>query len=245
MKDLLQDIVSHTHKLGFLNIVKITGDDKTTKIDTMADNRTVVMFGETKDPQPEFIGTFGMPQLNKLSYLLECPEYQEGETINLVVETRNGKEDIPTGLLFENAGKDFKNTYNFMNTDVINEKIKTTTFRGVKWDVEIAPSVASIQRFQFQAGANPEHTTFLAKTDGDKLKFSFGNAGSDNGEFVFATGVTGILNKSWTWPVTPILSILKIADVNNTKMRLSNEAALEITLDSGLATYQYIIPAQT
>jgi hypothetical protein len=28
-------------------------------------------------------------------------------------------------------------------------------------------------------------------------------------------------------------------------MSLSNEGALQITLDSGLATYKYIIPAQT
>jgi hypothetical protein len=38
---------------------------------------------------------------------------------------------------------------------------------------------------------------------------------------------------------------LKIADVNNTTMSLSNEGALQITLDSGIATYKYIIPAQT
>ena len=73
MQDLLKDIVSHTHNLGFLNIVKITGTDKTTKIDSMADDRTVVMFGETLNPQPEMIGIFGMPQLNKLKYNLECP----------------------------------------------------------------------------------------------------------------------------------------------------------------------------
>ena len=29
MKEILQDIVSHTHNLGFLNVVKITGDKKT------------------------------------------------------------------------------------------------------------------------------------------------------------------------------------------------------------------------
>jgi hypothetical protein len=43
----------------------------------------------------------------------------------------------------------------------------------------------------------------------------------------------------------PILSILKIADVNNTKMSISNEGALQLTLDSGLAVYKYIVPAQT
>ena len=244
MKDILQDIVSHTHNLGFLNIVKITGTDETTKIDSMADDRTVVMFGETANPQPEMIGVFGMPQLNKLKYNLECPEYKEDATIELMTADRNG-ETIPIGLHFENKAGDFKNDYRFMNTEIINEKLKTTKFRGVKCDVEVNPTQSSVQRFSFQAAANSEHATFLAKTDGDKLKFTFGDMSSHGGEFIFATGVTGTLNKAWTWPVAPILSILKIADVNNTTMSLSNEGALQITLDSGLATYKYIIPAQT
>jgi hypothetical protein len=244
MKDILQDIVSHTHNLGFLNIVKITGDEKSTKIDSMADDRTVVMFGEAANPQPEMIGVFGMPQLNKLKYNLECPEYKEDAKIELMTGDRNG-DIIPIGLHFENAAGDFKNDYRFMNTEVINEKLKTTKFRGVKWDVEVSPTQSSVQRFSFQAAANSEHATFLAKTDGDKLKFTFGDASSHGGEFIFATGVTGNLNKGWTWPVAPILSILKIADVNNTTMSLSNEGALQITLDSGIATYKFIIPAQT
>ena len=244
MKDILQDIVSHTHNLVFLNIVKISGTEETTKIDSMADDRTVVMFGETANPQPEMIGVFGMPQLNKLKYNLECPEYKEDATIELMTTDRNG-ETIPVGLHFENKAGDFKNDYRFMNTEIINEKLKTTKFRGVKWDVEVSPTMSSVQRFSFQATANSEHATFLAKTDGDKLKFTFGDASSHGGEFIFATGVTGTLNKSWTWPVAPVLGILKIADVNNTTMSLSNEGALQITLDSGLAVYKYIIPAQT
>lgn len=244
MKDILQDIVSHTFNLGFLNIAKITGTDEKTQIDSMADDRTVVMFGETSTPYPDMVGVFGMPQMNKLKYLLDCPEYKEGATIEVVKGNRNGV-DVPTGLHFKNKTKDFQNDYRFMSTEVINEKLKTTKFRGVKWDVEVQPSLASVQRFAFQAAANSEHTTFLAKTDSGNLKFIFGDASSHAGEFIFMTNVSGNLNKGWTWPVVPVLSILKAADVNNCTMSLSNEGALQITLDSGLATYKYIIPATT
>jgi hypothetical protein len=243
MQDLLKDIVSHTHNLGFLNIVKITGTDDKTQIDSMADDRTVIMYAETANPTPDMIGVFGMPQLNKLKYNLDCPEYKEDAKIEVVKQDRNG-EIIPVGLHFENAAGDFKNDYRFMNTEIINEKLKTVKFRGVKWDVEINPTVQSIQRFQFQASANTEHTTFLAKTDGDKLKFTFGDQSTHGGEFIFATGVTGNLNKGWTWPVASVLSILKIADANNAKVSFSNEGAMQIELDSGIATYKYIIPAQ-
>lgn len=244
MKDILQDIVSHTYSLGFLNIVKITGTEEKTQIDSMADDRTVILFGETADPYLDMVGVFGMPQMNKLKYLLDCPEYKEKAEIEVVKSTRNG-ETIPVGLHFENSTKDFKNDYRFMNTEIINEKLKTIKFRGVNWDLEIEPTLSSIQRFSFQAQANSEHTTFLAKTDGTDLKFTFGDAASHGGEFIFATGVNGKLTKGWTWPVAPVLAILKASDVNNTKLSLSNEGALQITLDSGLAVYKYIIPAQT
>jgi hypothetical protein len=243
MKDILQDIVGHTHNLGFLNIVKITGDEKKTLIDSMADDRTVIMYAETANPYPDMVGVFGMPQMNKLKYHLDCPEYREDAKIEVVTGDRNG-ETIPVGLHFENKAGDFKNDYRFMNTEVINEKLKTVKFRGVAWHVEIEPSVQAIQRFQFQASANNEHTTFLAKTENGNLKFTFGDQSSHGGEFIFATGVTGNLNKGWTWPVSSVLSILKIADANNAKISFSNEGAMQITLDSGLATYKYIIPAQ-
>ncbi len=243
MKDILQDIVGHTHNLGFLNIVKITGDEKSTKIDSMADDRSVIMYAETANPYADMIGVFGMPQMNKLKYLLDCPEYKEDSKIEVTTAERNG-DTIPTGLHFENKTGDFKNDYRFMNTEIINEKLKTVKFRGVKWDVEISPSIQSIQRFNFQASANNEHTTFLAKTEGNNLKFIFGDQSTHGGEFIFATGVTGNLNKAWTWPVASVLAILKIADANNATVSFSNEGAMQITLDSGLATYKYIVPAQ-
>lgn len=243
MLDLLKDIVSHTHNLGFLDTIKITGDEESTKIDSMAQDRSVIMYGEVNTPVAEMQGVFGMPQLNKLKIHLDCPEYKDNAKIEIVNAERNGV-NIPVGLHFENKAGDFKNDYRFMNTEIINEKMKTVKFRGVNWNVEIEPSVSAIQRFQFQAAANSEHTTFLTKTENGNLKFIFGDQSTHGGEFVFATDVTGTLNKAWTWPVNQVLSILKISDVNNTKLSISNEGAMQITLDSGIATYQYIIPAQ-
>lgn len=244
MQDILKDIVAHTNKLGFLNIVKITGTEEKTQIDSMAEDRTVIMFAETTTPYQEMLGTFGMPQLEKLRYLVEGKEYQSDAKIAIVKSERNN-ESIPIGIHFENKDGDFKNDYRFMNQEIINEKLKTVKFRGVKWDVEIEPSMNSIQRFQFQAGANSEYTTFVAKTDNNKLIFTFGDNSSHAGEFVFASDITGKLTKAWAWPVVQVMSILKIADTNNTKLSFSNEGAMQITLDSGLAVYKYIIPAQT
>ena len=242
MKDILQDIVSHTHNLGFLNIVKITGTDETTKIDSMADDRTVVMFGETATPQPEMIGVFGMPQLNKLKYNLECPEYKEDATIDLMTADRNG-ETIPIGLHFENKAGDFKNDYRFMNTEIINEKLKSVKFKGAKWDVEFEPQVASIQKLKFQASAHSEETVFQVKSEGDTLVFSFGDASTHAGSFTFESGVTGKLKQTWSWPVVQVMSILNLA--GDKTVRIADVGAMQITVDSGIAEYNYILPAQS
>ena len=243
MKEILQDIVSHTHNLGFLNLVKITGDDTATRFDSMSDDRSVIMFAQANEVYNEMKGVFGMPQLNKLKYLLDGAEYKEDAVIDLVMSDRNGQK-VPVGIHFENKDGDFKNDYRFMNTEIINEKLKTVKFRGANCDVEVTPSLQAIQRFQFQAGANSEHVTFLTKIENGNLKFIFGDQSTHGGEFVFATGVTGKLTKAHTWPVGAILSILKIADVNNCTLGISDVGALQITMDSGLATYKYIIPAQ-
>ena len=243
MIDILKDIVKHTHGLGFLDLVKITGDSKETGIDSMAEDRSVILQGSFHKPQAEMTGTFGMPQLGKLDIHLKCPEYKEKAKITVLSGNRNGAE-VPTGIHFENEKGDFKNDYRFMNAEIINEKLKTVKFKGVKWDVEIEPTVASVQRFNFQSIANTEHNSFVVRTENGNLIFTFGDQASHGGEFVFASGVKGTLNKGWSWPVAQVLQILKLSDSAKVMLHFSNEGAMMISVDSGLGKYQYIIPAQ-
>ena len=243
MKDTLLDIVKHTHALGFLNLVKIVSDDKESTIESMADDRSVIMKGKFHKPIG-IDGTFGMPQLNKLDILLKVPEYKDGATITVSTRAKDGK-DYPTGLHFENANGDFKNDYRFMNAEIIEEKLKTVKFRGVNWDIEFEPSMAAVTRLTYQVQANSEETSFVAKTDGTDLKFYFGDHSTHAGEFIFQPDVSGTLDKNWAWPVAQVLQILKLAESSTVKMHISNEGALQLTVDSGIGEYQFILPAQS
>jgi len=243
MIDILKDIVKHTHGLGFLDLVKITGDDKETAIDSMAEDRSVILQGSFHKPQAEMTGTFGMPQMGKLDIHLKCPEYKDKANITVLSGERNGAT-VPTGIHFENEKGDFKNDYRFMNAEIINEKLKTVKFKGVKWDVEIEPTVAGVQRFNFQSVANTEHNTFVVRTEDGNLIFTFGDQASHGGEFIFATDVKGTINKGWAWPVAQVLQILKLADSAKVTLKFSNEGAMQVTVDSGQGEYNYIIPAQ-
>jgi len=238
MKDYLQDIVQHTHSLGIIDLVKIVGNESVTAIEAVGEERTVIVNAQFHNPVPEFIGTFGMPNLSKLNTILGIPEYKEDARLTITK-----KEDAPTGIHFENSSGDFKNDYRFMSAEIVNDQLKTVKFKGVKWGVEIEPSVAAIQRLKFQAQANSGETTFIAKTENNNLMFYFGDHSSHAGNFVFAHDVAGSLTKAWSWPLAAVISILSLS--GDKMIRFSDEGAAQITVDSGLAIYNYILPAQT
>ena len=145
MKDTLQDVVQHTHSLGFIDLVKVVGDDQSTQIDAMAEDRSVVVKSQLKSPVAEFKGTFGMPNLGKLDILLKLPVYKDNAKITVNKQERNG-ETVPVGLHFENESNDFLNDYRFMNAEIVNEKLKSVQFRGVNWHVTIKPTMPDVQR---------------------------------------------------------------------------------------------------
>ena len=239
MKDYLQDIVQHTHSLGFIDLVKITGTDAITSIDAVSEDRIAIIQAQFHNPVPEFIGTFGMPNLGKLKTILDIPEYKEDATID-ITQKNTGE---PDGISFKNKSGDFKNDYRLLTANVVTDKLKTVKFKGVKWGVEIEPTVAAIQRMRFMAQANAEETTFIAKVENGNLVFYFGDHSSHAGNFVFAHDVAGSFTKAWNWPVGAVISILSLP--GDKMIRFSDEGATQVTVDSGLAVYNYILPAQT
>jgi hypothetical protein len=241
MKDILQDVVAHTHALGFLSVVKITNEDGTS-IDAMADDRSVILSAATASPVAEFTGTFGMPNLDKLNLHLKNPEYKDNAKISVVQAERNG-ETIPTHIHFENAAGDFQNDYRFMNKAIIEEKLKTVKFKGAGWNVEFAPSMAAIARMKLMSAAHSEEPTFNVRTTDGNLVFSFGDASTHAGEFVFQHGVDGTLAHTWSWPVAQVQAILNLD--GDATMSISDQGAMKISLNSGMATYDYILPAQS
>tara|TARA_B000000609_G_C24156648_1_gene340904 strand:+ start:164 stop:892 length:729 start_codon:yes stop_codon:yes gene_type:complete len=241
MKDILQDIVAHTHALGFLTLVKVTNDE-TTSIDSMAEDRSVILSAETHSPVNEFEGTFGMPNLDKLSLHLKNPEYKDNAKIDVVKAERNG-ETVPTHIHFENATGDFQNDYRFMNKAIIEEKLKTVKFKGAQWQIKFSPSVASIARMKLMSAAHSEEPTFNVSSKDGNLIFAFGDVNTHAGEFVFQHGVEGSLAHTWAWPVAQVQSILNLdGDIT---MSISDQGAMMITVDSGMAKYDYILPAQS
>ena len=130
-----------------------------------------------------------------------------------------------------------------MNKAIIEEKLKTVKFKGAQWNVSFQPSMASIARMKLMSAAHSEEPTFNVKTKDGNLVFSFGDASTHAGEFVFQHGIEGALQHTWSWPVAQVQSILSLdGDIT---MSISDQGAMKISVDSGMVKYDYILPAQS
>jgi hypothetical protein len=183
-----------------------------------------------------------MPNLDRLNTILNIPEYKEGAKLTVLKQKDAEGNDVPSGVHFENKGGDFKNDYRFMSTAVINDQLKNVKMKPVKWAVEVVPTALSIQKLKFQAMAHSDATTFSSKTENGELKFFFGDHSSHAGSFTFAT-TAGTLTKQLNWPVSVVNSILSLP--GDKTFKISDDGVAEITVDSGLAVYHYMLPAQT
>jgi hypothetical protein len=129
-----------------------------------------------------------------------------------------------------------------MAKNIVEDKVKSVSFRGTNWDVQFAPTVDGIQRLKKQASANSEELTFTTKTDNGDLKIFFGDPSTHSGNFVFQPGVGGTLSKPWNWPVKVFLAIMDLPGEKT--VRFADAGAAEIVVDSGFATWTYLLPAQ-
>lgn len=242
MKDYLQDIVKNTYTLGVIELVKIIGTEKDTLLYAVSVDNTVVIKARFHNTVPDFIGTFGMPNLNKLNTVLNIPEYKDDANIGVVTKTVDDQA-VPSYIQFSNKIGDFKNEYRLMSQATIDERLKTPKFKGAQWHVEFEPTVAGIQRLKFQASANSEETTFNIKQENNDIKMYFGDHSTHAGNFVFQSDVSGKLSKQTSYPVAIVIAILNLP--GDKTMKISDNGVMLITVDSGLGLYEYIIPAQT
>lgn len=238
MKDYLLDLIQHTHGLGVVELVKIDGTATETKVSAYAEDKSVVVNGTFAAPISDFEGIFGMPNLSKLKTILGFDDYDDKAIINV---TRND-DGVASAIHFETSTGDFVNDYRLMSKSIIEEKVKAVKFAGTNWDVEFEPTVAGILRLKKQASANSEELNFKTKTENGDLKIYFGDPSTHSGNFVFQPSVSGNLSRPWQWPVKVFLAIMDLP--GDKTVRFADAGAAEITVNSGLATWQYLLPAQ-
>ena len=120
MRDILKDIVKHTHGLGIIQAVKVTTDDNSTVLDAMDDDRTVVLRAKMHNRVEEFAGKFGMGRLGVTSGYLSYENTDDsgksyGADISVGTMERNG-ETVPSEFKFSMKGV-FDATYRVISSE--------------------------------------------------------------------------------------------------------------------------------
>jgi hypothetical protein len=240
IKNYLDDIVSHTYSLGVLEMVKLTPEEDTTKIDSISEDKSVILMGNTHLPINQIDDVVGLGNLDKLSIHLKCPVYKDNSSVSVIKETRN-KKTIPTSILFKSDVDNFQNDYKLTHADIINEKIVSLKFKVNNWDISFNPSRTAIEKLKYQVQAHSSETTFNVKIENNDLIFEFGDGTSHTGSFAFEPNITGKLKHVHTWPIQQVQNILNLK--GECEVKISDVGALQISITSELATYNYILPA--
>ena len=249
MRDTLHDIVKHTGGLGFIETVKITGTETATVVEAMDNERTVIIKGKLLKPEADLVGEFGMSHLSLLQGLVTNALFKaDDSTIEVKRRERNGKL-TPEEINFTGLGGKTAGTFRLMASDLIPEQAK---FLGANWDVEVKPTASKLKELQAFAGLYSQFENhFMVKTvlnDAGKneLRFYVGDEGSSMHRAFLTIGddVTGNLGGDLHWAITPVLNILKLGAEENLTLKFSSRGALQISMASAHAEYDFILPAR-
>lgn len=243
MNDNLLDIIQHTYGFESLELIKISGTQAKTEVAGVAENKSVIIFGTFKQPLAEFEGTFGIPNLANLKTILSCGVYKEENSDITVLRGTRDDATAPASLSFKTKDGASSNEHRFMAKALIEDKVKSVQFKGATWNVEFEPSIVGIQLLKTQSSIHNQELHFTTKTEGGNLKVFFGDHSSHSGNMTFQPNVKGTLAKTWSWPVKIFLSIMDLP--GDKTVRISDVGVCEITVDSGIAVWQYLLPAQS
>lgn len=243
MRETLLDIVKHTGGLGFIDTVKVTGGAEETVIEAMDGERTVIIKAKLLKPEANLVGEFGMSHLPLLQGLLNYANFKaDGASIAVKRRERNGK-DTPEEIIFRDE-QGQSASYRLMAAEIIPEQAK---FLGTQWDVVVDPSQSKVKEFSSLAGLyGAFENYFMVKTVDGELKFFIGDEGSSShrASLTIEGDVAGTLAGDLHWPINQVLSILKLGIDENLKLQFSGRGALQITMTSPYAEYNFILPAR-
>ena len=246
IKDVLKDVVRHTHDLGIFEMVKIKGTTEETTVETVDGDKTVIFKGVTANPVPDFVDSVvGLSRMNVLKGYLQYPGFDaEGSTVQVTTQSRNG-EDVPVEVEFKTTDVTDAH-YRFMLADVINQQLKDIKFKGAAFDVEINPSKKMMQDLSYFNGVLGSYeANFMPKTESGALYFYVGSVGSDRTKILIDNNVSGEINTEWNWPLEVVLKILRLGDNSNVTLSINNQGLLQLKVNSGLGEYTYLLPARS
>ena len=245
IKNILKDVLKHTHGLGIFEMVKITGDLEKTEIQTVDPDKTVIFQGKTVNPVPDFVdSTIGLPNMSVLNGYLNYPGFDSADAEIKVITQERNEETVPVEIAFKSVDGNDAN-YRFMLADVINQQMKDIKFKGAEFDVNIVPTAKNLKDLNYFNGIlGSFEAEFSPKTNGTDLTFHIGDGVSNRAKVHVNGNIDGTIKRDWKWPLDIVLKILRLGDNANVVMSINDQGLMQIKVLSGLGEYTYLLPAK-
>jgi hypothetical protein len=243
MREQLVDVIKHTTGLGLVDALRSINDGDTSRFEAVDNDRTVIVTVDLKNPIEEFVGTFGMRNLNILQGFLSHVQYKvDGAKTEVIKAEREGLELVESIDFYAEKQKKPSASYR-----TLNEKLLQTQpqLKVNKWDVSFVPNDSKVQEFASLASILSSNENFFTiKAADDNVEFVIGNPNSSNhfSSMVFAENTKGTINSNMLWPITQFLTLLKVGKNENLKIDIMNAGALKVSMENDIAVYSYILP---
>lgn len=236
IRDILTDVTKITNGLAF-DTIRVIGDQTKTEFKSMVDGGSVMMKATAKKPIPEFVGKFGLGNLDILrGYLGIYNSYDNRDAVSITVnETERNGEKIKTDISFKASGQSSAN-YRLVAESALK---KIMVFTATEWDV-ILDNVqkSKISDFdKFSSVLNAYSKTFGIATRDGKLYFTLGDDQSAVSKAEIEIGeTTNKLNSSFKYPVKEVMTILRNPSPT---IHFTNRGFMMVKIDSGLVDYEF------
>jgi hypothetical protein len=243
LKNCFKDLTTYVIPTGFYDKILISATATAVEVSAVDKDKEAILKGSFSLPAPELIGEFGLSNLGLLGTICSDPEFAFNESaMTVLYETRNAERE-PAEISYENRSKSHIN-YRFMSKNLIPDQPR---YLEPKWDVVIRPTKHNIQQFAWAANGLAAYEQYFIPriVDGD-LRFFIGedDAKTQRGGVVFASDRKETFDSPHRWKIQIVQSILKVADTCECEMAFSVKGAIQITLNTGVGNYRYILPAK-
>lgn len=245
--DNLLDILKHTHGLGFIETVKLKGENGETHLEALSQENSVIFFGKLSNSIPELDGhTVGLGRMGILNGYVNFGAFKDNQGSTAINTQSKGTTSIPAEITFTTP-EGHNSFYRFMSEAVVNNAVNVPPFKGATWDFDLVPTKKNLKDLQyFSQILGTYEGTFNVTIDNGNMILGVGTQGNDRAVIPFATNINASMPDTFRWPLLEVINVLKLSDTSKScKMKFSSKGLLCVEITSGLGEYNYYLPART
>lgn len=229
MKAVLQDIIKQTSSL--YDGIEFTNDGVSTTADGINKQTITLVNIKLKEPIPEFVGIFGINDLNKLNGLLNFPAYNTAESKITMVPGKFKDQEMIQKMRFEDGRGGFTELFMVMPGGMGKGQVGNPNY-----GLRLSPDKNRLAEFRSLAAIHGNATAFTPVVENNRLYFSI----DKSARVLIAEDIMSSFSTSANWTFSSFDKIVKVVGDRDYELAFS-QGLLKITVETEFAIYEHIL----